>query len=123
MKNLSNFGVFNTCYVIAEKIRFKWELGTVYGDVNYTLYCQSHKQALEIANTIDIVFPNGENYAALMDIATLMLEGFSLIRTRKIQGYYGYPDGFWFIGIENRYYCIEYNELNSYSLDEIKHLL
>jgi hypothetical protein len=125
MKNLVNFQktIFKNSFVNGSKIRFKWALNSPYGDANYTLYCQSERQSLEIAQTLDLCFTNGENFAALMDIATKMLEGFSLIRTRKISGYHGYPDSLWFIGIENRYYCIEYSELTSYSIDEIKHLL
>jgi len=117
---MQNFQISKLCYVIGEKIRFKWAMNTHYGDLNYTLYCQSERQALEIANTLDIAYPNGENFAALMELATKMLQGFSLIRTRNLNNF---PYGFYFVKIQNKYHCIEYNEVKIFEFHEIIHIL
>ena len=120
-KNMTFFEKeFKNSFVSGDTIRLKWALGSRYGDKNYTVFCNSEKQALEMANSLDIAFPNGENFAALRTLAGQMKSGFELIKAKPNNNF---PNGFYFVKIKGMYAFIEYGNLVYYREKDIKHNL
>ena len=111
---------FNLSFVAGDTLRLKWALGSKYGDKNYTVWCKNDRHAADIASALDKIFPNGENFAALKELADRMKRGFTLVKRKETRHY---PEGFWYVVIGNQYHTIEYGEVRIYSAEQIRHTL